>query len=467
MKLEELREKLSEFWGEYKKVKLGLVGLAFLIILIAAIIFEPLLVPFPEAGDRWSDITYWQDYPANAMPVWTNLFTTRKRVVTQIIEDFEITESERGPARFFDYEFEYEYDAGRPPRDLRLYFEGTGNPFISITVLRPDGKEIQLVRNRETRITADGARLSVDRLSRTEAYRWARDYEDEELYARVSRDTINPLGVVFSVAEKGITADPEPLKGTYTIKINAILRSAEENIENPRITISGGVSGFMGTDGYRRDLFTGLLLGVRWALLIGLLTAFVSVSIGVIYGTICAYFGGAADAILQRIFEVFLSIPMLPLLIVISAIFAPSIYLFILLMGILFWTGPVKTVRSIGLQIKTETFIEASKALGAGHIRLIFKHMLPLLIPFTFASMALLVPTAVVLEATVSLLGLGDATIVSWGQILNAAHTGGAVTNGYWWWVVPPGMMIAITGMTFAFIGFAMDKILHPKLKSR
>jgi peptide/nickel transport system permease protein len=81
--------------------------------------------------------------------------------------------------------------------------------------------------------------------------------------------------------------------------------------------------------------------------------------------------------------------------------------------------------------------------------------------------MALYVPGAVVYEATVSLLGLGDATIVTWGQLLRDALSGGAVLNGLWWWVVPPGISIALMGMTFAFIGFAMDKILHPKLRTR
>ncbi len=93
--------------------------------------------------------------------------------------------------------------------------------------------------------------------------------------------------------------------------------------------------------------------------------------------------------------------------------------------------------------------------------------MIPLLIPYAFASMALYVPSAIVYESSISLLGLGDSTIVTWGQILHDALTGGAVLNGLWWWVIPPGLFIALLGMTFAFIGFAMDKILHPKLRTR
>lgn len=139
----------------------------------------------------------------------------------------------------------------------------------------------------------------------------------------------------------------------------------------------------------------------------------------------------------------------------------------ILMMCAFFWTGPVKTVRSMALQIKEETYIEASKAVGASNARLIFKHIVPILLPYSFATMALSVPSAIVYEANISLIGLGDATIVTWGQILHDAFTGGAVLKGMWWWVVPPGIMIALMGMTFAFIGFAMDKILQPKLRTR
>jgi peptide/nickel transport system permease protein len=170
---------------------------------------------------------------------------------------------------------------------------------------------------------------------------------------------------------------------------------------------------------------------------------------------------------MQFIYQIVNSMPLLPVLIVVSAIFKPSIWFIVLVMVLFFWTGSVMTVRSMALQIKEETYVEAARALGAKNSRIIFRHMMPILIPYSFASMALSVPSAIVYESTVSLLGLGDATIVTWGQILHDAMAGGAVLNGVWWWIIPPGLSIAITGMTFAFLGFAMDKILHPKLQTR
>ena len=170
---------------------------------------------------------------------------------------------------------------------------------------------------------------------------------------------------------------------------------------------------------------------------------------------------------MQFVFQIVNSMPVLPILIVVSAVFKPSIWFIILVMICFFWTGPVMTVRSMALQIKEETYIEAARAYGSGNRRIILKHMLPILIPYSFAAAALAVPGAIVYESSVSLLGLGDATIVTWGQILHDAMMGGAILNGIWWWIIPPGILIALMGMTFAFLGFAMDKILHPKLRTR
>ena len=298
------------------------------------------------------------------------------------------------------------------------------------------------------------------------AFGLLQEYEPADAVAGVDPDRLRPTSIIFAEGKPGMLAAPQPLKGDYQLTLLAVLTTDKAQISAESLTVTGRVSGLLGTDSSRRDLWSGVIAGIKWALLIGLLTAFVSVAIGVIWGVTAAYFGGPVNWLMQRIFEIFSNQPLLPLLIVISAIFKPSIWFLIVIMSVFFWTGPVKTVYAMALQIREETFIEASRALGAGSWRLIFRHMVPLLIPYAFASMALSVPGAVVYESTVSLLGLGDASIVTWGQILHDAFTGGAVLGGLWWWVVPPGLMISLMGMTFSFIGFAMDAILHPKLRT-
>jgi peptide/nickel transport system permease protein len=458
---------LKDFWSEFRKNASGLVGLAFLGLFAAAALFEPLIVPFAGTNGKWRDITYWDDNPKSAPPAWTNWFAARKSAVSTVLRPAGTAEETSEGVRMVRFAFPYDFHWDRAPLDIIVHFTGSGSIPLSIAVQRPDGLEIELYREQAVLSEGEDVRVPLGRSAQNALFDFARAYETEADLGGVDIGQIRAVGAVFAVAEPGMLARPRPLKGRYSFTLTVLLLDEASRVEMPRIALPGGVSGILGTDSAKRDLWSGMVAGVKWALLIGLLTSLVAVALGVVYGIVSAYFGGWVDAVMQRIFEIFVNMPLLPILIVMSAVFRPSIWFMILMMSAFFWVGPVKTVRSIALQIKEETYIEASRALGAGSGRIIFRHMVPLLVPYSFASMALYVPGAVVYEATVSLLGLGDARIVTWGQLLRDALGGGAVLNGLWWWVIPPGIAIALMGMTFAFIGFAMDKILHPKLRTR
>ena len=467
MKWIEAKESLRDFWKEFRAVKSGLVGLVFLALFILAMVFEPLIVPFSEASSRWRDITYWEDNPKAVPPAWTNFFLKEKKAVSSVIEDAEIEEQKAGTLTIKKATFTYDYEADVAPSDVIFHASGTGNPTVVISFERPDGLKVDLFRKAFSLGSGNKLRVSIEKNSKNDVYQFATKYESRENISLVDKTLVVSTDLLFSEAKEGILRSPEALKGEYKIVVTYLLPTAKDTITDQHITVSGRVFGILGTDNSKRDLWSGVVSGIKWAMLIGLLTALVSVSVGVVYGVTSAYYGGWVDAVMQRVFEIFISVPLLPVLIVMSAVFKPSIWTLILMMCAFYWVGPVKTVRSIGLQIKEETYIEATRALGGRNGRIIFKHMVPLLIPYSFASMALYVPGAIVVEASISLLGLGDATIVTWGQVLQGALSGGAVLNGLWWWVIPPGLMIAFMGMTFAFIGFAMDKILHPKLRTR
>jgi peptide/nickel transport system permease protein len=443
MKWIDFKAGLRDFWNEFKRVKFGLFGLILLFMFILTVFINSYIVPFPEASSRWRDITYWEDNPVGAPPVWVNWFSSTKRAPSLIIREHAFSEEKMGKIKLTRAVFEYEYPYDLPPLDVIFHGYTIGSPVIMLSIERPDGQIVELVRRPISKSDGKIIRVSIAKDTRIESYNFGAKYEKLE-NNRIEREMVKPK----LIAE-------------------IILTSENDVVEDIYFTFSGGVSGWLGTDSSKRDVWSGIVAGVKWALLIGLLTAFTAVSIGVIYGVTSAYLGGWKDSLMQRIFELFLGVPLLPVLIVMSAIFKPSIWILIIMMSCFFWVGPVKTVRSMGLQIKEETYIEAARAFGASSNRIIFKHMVPLLIPYAFASMALYVPRAIVVEATISLLGLGDSTIVTWGQILHDAYTGGALLNGLWWWVIPPGLFIALMGMTFAFIGFAMDKILHPKLRTR
>jgi peptide/nickel transport system permease protein len=464
---ENLRPWVREFWAEFRKDRAGLVGVGLLVLFLFLLAFEPLIVPFPEGAKRWHDITYWADNPPSAAPAWTNWFRANKSAVQLVVRDFETAAEESEGLRLVRRSFAYDYHYDQPPLDVIARFTATGDIPTTLTVARPDGVELELFSGQFTAGDKESVRISVDRDSQNAIFAFLKEHEGEDITSVIDVKQLDPTTLIFAEVGPGMHADPKPLHGRYVFTLTTMLLSDDRVVDNPHLIISGKVSGLLGTDNAKRDLWTGIVAGVKWALMIGLLTAFVSVSVGVIAGIASAYYRGWIEVVIQRVFEIIVNMPLLPVLIILAAVFKLNIWYFMGIMCIYFWTGPVKTVYSMALQIKEETYIEASRAIGASSRRIIFKHMVPLLVPYSFASMALYVPGAVVYEATVSLLGLGDSRIVTWGQILHDALTGGAVLSGLWWWVVPPGLLIALVGMTFAFVGFAMDKILHPKLRTR
>ncbi|HOK00008.1 MAG TPA: ABC transporter permease [Termitinemataceae bacterium] len=459
---------LNDFWKEFKKEKTGLIGLGIVIVSLLIIILEPLLLPWKDTNTKWRNIDYWQDNTPSAPPVWTNWFTPTKATPTSRIDEYthEIDDEEAGFVSE-TYTFTYHYDTDSSPQDIIFHMTGNGTFPLVGEIVRPDGQTIPFAQIYEEGLFDQDIRLSLNNDGKDAAFELLKQYASEEMVEQLSSKSIKSTSVFFgSLSDRSLEAFT-PLKGIYQFKITIYRMDEESSIKDPYVIVTGDVSGLLGTDSEKRDLFSGLLAGLKWALAIGIVTSAISVLIGVMYGIISAYFGGWVDTAMQFIYQVFNSIPVLPVLIVSSAIFKPNIYTLIGVMVFFFWTGSVMTVRSMALQIKEETYIEAARALGAGHRRIIFKHMVPLLIPYSFASMALSVPSAIVYESSVSLLGLGDATIVTWGQILHDAIQAGAILKGIWWWVLPPGLLISIMGMSFAFLGFSMDKILHPKLKTR
>ncbi len=464
----EFLEAVRNFWGEFSRVKSGLVGLGILLVFVLLAIIGPSIVPFPGAINHWRDITFWQDNSLASPPVWTNwLPWTKKAVVSSLLPAPTVAEEKQeSGAVIRTYTFRYSYGFDQAPRDVVLRFTGEGQVPVVITFTRPDGLTADLFQDQLEIAAGASHRISLTNDCAQAVIEFVRA-QDAELASTMSSDLVNPMAILFSKIDANVTSTPTALKGSYVLTVRALLPSADMKLDTPTGFVSGRVSGVMGTDLAKRDVLTGIIVGIRWALIIGLLTSIITVLVGVILGVVAAYFGGATDWLLNRLYELVYLLPVLPFLIVISAIFKPSIWTLIIIICLFFWTGPYKPVYSMALQIREETYVEASRALGARRLWIIFRHIVPILLPYSFAVMALSIPGVIVYEASVSLLGLGDTTIVTWGQLLHDALVQGAVINKLWWWVVPPGLMIALMGMSFAFLGTALDKILHPKLKTR
>ena len=256
-----------------------------------------------------------------------------------------------------------------------------------------------------------------------------------------------------------------PLHGDYILRIQVLAPDPEDSIAPIETVFAGTVYGVMGTDSIGRDLWEGLLYGFPVALLIATLAAVLTTAIGTALGIISGYSGGVTDAVIQRLTDIVSQVPVLPLLIFLVFLVGPNLWLIILILVAFSWPGLTIVVRSMVLQIRSGQLVEAARALGASRTRIMVRHVLPQVAPFIVAQMIFSAPGAVLAEAGLSFLGLGDPSIPTWGQLLQAGFQTGALYVGYWWWVVPPGILIIFAALAFTLLALAVEPIVDPRLR--
>jgi peptide/nickel transport system permease protein len=171
--------------------------------------------------------------------------------------------------------------------------------------------------------------------------------------------------------------------------------------------------------------------------------------------------------VLFRLTEWFLVIPFLPLAIVLATVLGPSPFTILFVIGVTSWPGTALLIRSQALTLKERPYLERARVLGAGRWHQIRRHILPNVMPMVFANTTLTVTIAILAETTLSFLGLGDPTRVSWGSMLDDAYGVGAITTGSWWYIVPPGVCVVLVVLSFTVIGQALEEVLDPRLKER
>ena len=478
MRWVDLKASIIDFWSEFRRQKGGLLGIFLLFLLIFTALAAPYITS-PDVPKKWH--TYWEGNPTTVPPTWYNYFTSQKLAPHEVwgVNDvkFEAKGQDMGSGmKYYAFTFTYDNRYDVPPKDIiinniNVNLTNLENPaHIVIKVVRPDGKTVQLL---DTDFTS-GETFQLAKMGsvRQAVFMWASQYEDQQVVASNRETIISTMDVIktlFAKAQKGILVNPQALKGQYKFEVQIFTFNPGDKVDfsNMHVIFTGRTYGLMGTDYMGRDLWAGLVWGTRVSLVIGVSVAVLSVLIGIAFGVTSAYLGGWKDEFMQRVNEFVASIPTLPILILLAAAFKGHVTLItiVFLLVMFGWTGIAKVARSMALQIKEETYVEAARALGAGTGRIIFKHIMPQIMPYAFASMALSVPGAVLTEASLSFLGLGDPTKVTWGQILYDAQTNSATLNGYWWWVIPPGVAISIVALTFVLIGIAMDRVLNPRLR--
>jgi peptide/nickel transport system permease protein len=224
---------------------------------------------------------------------------------------------------------------------------------------------------------------------------------------------------------------------------------------------------WLGTDELGRSVLDLVIQGSQISLLVGFLATAISILIGALVGITAGYFGGWTDVILMRLTDWFLVVPFLPLAIVLAALLGRGLFVIAFVIGIVTWPGTARVVRAQVLTLKERPYVERARALGASDRQIIGRHILPNVFPLIFANTILVVAVAILTEATLSFLGLGDPFSVSWGSILESAFAEGAISLGAWWYLVPPGICIVLVVLGFTMCGYAFDEILDPRLRER
>jgi len=206
--------------------------------------------------------------------------------------------------------------------------------------------------------------------------------------------------------------------------------------------------------------------GTPIALLFGLLASGGISILTMVISAIGAWFGGVVDSIIQRITEINLVLPFLSILIMIGTFYSRSIWTMLgATIALSIFTGSVKTYRAIFMQVRESTYIEAAQAYGASDSRIIFRYLIPRLVPLLLPALVIGVPTFVFLEASLAVLGLGDPVLPTWGKIINDAWVQAALYNGQYYWILQPAVLLMITGFSFALLGFSLDRIFNPRLR--
>jgi peptide/nickel transport system permease protein len=221
----------------------------------------------------------------------------------------------------------------------------------------------------------------------------------------------------------------------------------------------------IGLDDGGIDMVTLLIWGMRVSLVVGFAATFVSMVIGGTVGVVAGYFGGRTDNVLMRITDYFLVIPDVPLMIVVAAIWGPSLFHIIIVIGILLWTGTARVIRAQVKSVRERVYVKRARSLGASDVRIIARHVLPQIGPLLMANTVLTVAVAIFDETALAFLGLGDPTQITWGNIIEFAFLRTAISSGAWWAVIPAGLCVALVIMGCFWLGQAIEDALNPRLR--
>lgn len=442
---------IKNSFKEIKRYPSAIIGVIIILAMVIVAIVTVIAIPYSKAVALWrggEDV--WYMNPKFAAPAWTNWFRAQKEpfsfnVSTADGKMQKVVTDVSAESKTIKITYSFDFEADGFPQELMLYFDNkyaSKQPFVNISMINPDGGTIPIFQGGVS--THQNIRFS----------------QQQKLIKQFSNRT--PMQGLFSdLTSQELVAQ----KGNYQLVVTGTTFEKDADID-AEFVFFGTVYGIAGTDMGRRDLLIPLLWGTPIALAFGLIGSLGTLILTMIIAAIGAWYGGWIDALIQRVTEINLVLPFLPILIMVGTFFSRSIWVILgtaILLSI--FTGQIKSYRAIFMQIREAGYIEAAKAYGASDFRIIFKYLIPRMIPLLIPGLVSSVPAFVFLEASLAILGLGDPVLPTWGKVINDADVNGALFKGYYYWMIEPAVLLMITGLGFAMLGFALDRVFNPKLR--
>lgn len=442
-------ERLCHAWGELRRYPSALMGMAIILALVALSLYTLVTIPYSEALEKWRGGEAWQQHPVNAGPVWVDRLSGGRLPSTQTIKSDTATIEEMPfeGGRRLSIPLSFDYDFEGFPSEMTLFLRAEGHdqrPFVRLLWQAPDGSEMAIGGHRIGRL---------DRVSLS---------QDRALERRLG-GLVPHIGLLAEPVSEG---QPEVREGHYTLLLEAVVFDTAASLD-AELVLYGRVHGIAGTDHQRRDISLALMWGTPVALAFGLIAAVGTTITTLIIAAVGVWYRGWVDAVIQRLTEVNMILPMLPILVMVGTLYSTSIWLMlgvVVVLGI--FSAGIKMYRAMLLPIREAPYIEAAQAYGASNLRIVMRYMIPRILPVLIPTFVTLIPTFVFLEASLAVLGLGDPVLPTWGKVLNDAQSQSALYNGYLYWVVSPAVLLMLTGLGFAMLGFAMDRVFNPRLRS-
>lgn len=444
----------------------AIIGTIVILILVLGSLYAVIFLPYEKIGDQWryESFTGEPRIPRLAKPNWINIFRSKDYLSVMSLNsqageaNREVTEIKDDLTQI-NLTFTFNYDYADFPSEVLLYLHGKYDqkrPFTSLVWITPDGREIKLENTSFDNTTL----YTIDENIRKTSL--LADHPNWGNWFDSSKSAIVPTPY-FLFANPG-SDQAKILPGQYQLNLEGFVFEPEGDIDAELILL-GQVYGAAGTDIYRRDLLVPLLWGMPFALLLGLFGALSTTIISMVFAATGVWFGGWVDNLVQRLIDINLVLPVLAIAIMAYAFLGVKIWVILIVYVFLNAFGsPTKNFRAAFLQIKESPYIEAATVYGASNFRIIFRYMVPHLIPVLLPQLVILIPSFVFLEATLGFFNV-NMPYPTWGTVIyQAAMKSGAFYSRFW--LLQPIFLLLLTGFGFTMAGFALERILNPRLRN-